>query len=227
MATMIDLAGEVLLDMLSHPTRAWLAQVGQRRVFADGELIHNRGDTAEAMGIVIAGQVRLVRLGANGSQTFVSVINEGQHFGDIVLLGSYRRTHDAFAVGAVAVDYYDQAAFDLIQGNAEVIKALYRITALRLGGSMSMSDDLRSLPREVHLAKVLLALWRRGDGVTSFSCTQDDLASLLGISMMSLSKHLGTLKQLGLIETGYRQVRIIDPEYLRAWVRERIGPAAA
>jgi len=224
---MIDLAGEVLLDMLGTPERNWLAQIGQRRNFADGELIHNRGDVADAMGIVIKGQVKLVRLGANGAQTFVSMVREGQHFGDILLLGSFRRSHDAFAVGVVEIDYYDQAAFETLQGNPEVIKALYRITALRLGGSMTMSDDLRSLPRDVHLAKILVAMWRRSGGETSFACTQDDLASLLGTSMMSLSKHLVALKALGLVETGYRQVRIVDPDRLRIWIREQTNPTTS
>lgn len=221
--SMIALAGEVLLNLLSPPARAWLARLGHRRSYADGELIHNRGDNAQAMGIVIKGQVKLVRLLANGSHTFVSMIREGQHYGDIVMLGQRRRSHDAVAVGDVEVDHYDGVAFDQILANHEVVRALYRVTALRLSGSIAMSDDLRSLPRDVHLAKILLSIWQREGGRTVFASTQEDLASLLGTSVMSLSKHLARLKRAGLIETGYRLVRIVDPDMLRAWLRRESG----
>ncbi|MCC6924298.1 Crp/Fnr family transcriptional regulator [Novosphingobium sp.] len=216
---MVALAGEVLLDLISPPARSWLAQIAQRRSYGHGELIHNRGDLAAAMGIVVKGQIRLVRLQADGSHTFVSMIRAGQHFGDVVMLGQRRRSHDAIAEGEVEIDLYDADAFELVQNNLEIVRALYRITALRLSGSMAMSDDLRSLPRDVHLAKILLALWQREGGQTTFDCTQEDLASMLGTSVMSLSKHLKVLKQAGLVETGYRQLRIVDPEVLRAWLR--------
>ena len=216
---MVALAGEVLLDLISPSARSWLAQIAQHRSYGHGELIHNRGDLAAAMGIVIKGQIRLVRLQADGSHTFVSMIRAGQHFGDVVMLGQRRRSHDAIAEGDVEIDLYDADAFELVQNNLEIVRALYRITALRLSGSMAMSDDLRSLPRDVHLAKILLALWQREGGQTTFDCTQEDLASMLGTSIMSLSKHLKVLKQAGLVEAGYRQLRIVDPEVLRAWLR--------
>jgi CRP-like cAMP-binding protein len=218
---MIALAGEVLLDMLSPNAREWLAQLGQRRSYADDELIHNRGDSADSMAVVIRGQVKLVRLQEDGRHTFVSVIRAGQHYGDIVLLGQRRRSHDAIAEGEVEIDHFDMAAFERILGNQEVVRALYRITALRLRGSMAMSDDLRSLPREVHLAKILLSMWQSESGQTVFNCTQEDLAGLLGTSVMSLSKYLTMLKQAGLVETGYRQVAIVDPKQLKQWLRQR------
>ena len=216
---MIAFAGEVLLDMLSPWACGWLAALAHRRSYADGELIHSRGDPVQSMGIVIKGEVKLVRLVANGSHTFVSLIRAGQNFGDTVFLGMRRRTHDAIAVGEVEIDHFDAPAFEQILGNHEVVRALYRVTAQRLGGSMAMCDDLRSLPRDVHLAKILLSMWKRQGGQTVFACTQDDLASLLGTSIMSLSKHLAVLKQAGLVETGYRQVRIVSPKELQNWLR--------
>lgn len=218
---MIALAGENLLELLDEPTRVWLAGVGQRRSYADGELIHNRGDIEPTMAIVISGQVQLCRIQVDGANRFVSVIQPGQHYGDIVMFGRRKRTHDAVALGETTFDHYDRAAFEAVLGNADVVRALYHVTALRLNGSLAMSDDLRSLPREVHLAKLLLHQWRQGGGLKVIPCTQEDLAGLLGTSVMSMSKYLAALKREGLIETGYRQVVLHDPERLKQWVRER------
>ena len=100
--------------------------------------------------------------------------------------------------------------------NHEVLLALHRVTAARLSGSMSMAEDLRGLRREAHLAKILLALRPQADG--SIDCVQEDLAALLGTSVMTLSKGLGLLRREGLIETGYRTLRIVDRARLRAWL---------
>ncbi|MBX9644541.1 MAG: Crp/Fnr family transcriptional regulator [Novosphingobium sp.] len=220
---MIALAGENLLEQLDEPTRAWLAKMGQRRSYADRELIHNRGDTEPAMAIVISGQVQLCRIHADGANHLVSVVQPGQHYGDIVMFGRRKRTHDAVALGETTIDHYDHAAFEMLLGHISVVRALYHITALRLNGSLAMSDDLRSLPREVHLAKLLLHQWRQGGGLAVIPCTQEDLAGLLGTSVMSMSKYLSALKREGLIETGYRQVVLHDPQRLKQWVRERLA----
>ncbi|MFM5955267.1 MAG: Crp/Fnr family transcriptional regulator [Novosphingobium sp.] len=221
---MISLAGEVLLDLLSPAVCARLAEPALRKAYRGGELIHSRGDMQAGMGIVIRGRVKLCRIHPNGTQTFVSMVRQGQHFGDVLLFGKRRRrTHDALAEGAVLIDHYDAAAFERVLDIPEVIKALYRVTAQRLTGAMAMNDDLRSLPREVHLAKILLVLWRQGGERNSLTCIQEDLAALLGTSPVTLSKCLVTLKREGLIETGYRQVRILDPELLRGWLKAQTG----
>lgn len=215
---MIALAGLALLDELSEPARAWLAAVGTRRSYADGEMIHRRGDVEPSMCVVISGRVRLTRLHANGTQIFVSSIRPGQHFGDVLFHGQTpaRRTHDAWAVGAVQIDHYGEAAYASLLGQPEVLLALHRIAATRLAGAIAMADDLRGLPREAHLAKVLLAL--RPDAGGEISCVQEDLAGLLGTSVMTLSKALARLRGAGLIETGYRSLRILDRARLRAWL---------
>lgn len=220
---MIALAGENLLQLLDGPEQDWLSARGQRRSYADGELIHNRGDFEPAMGIVISGQVQLCRIHADGASRFVSVVQPGQHYGDIVMFGRRKRTHDAVAIGETTVDHYDRAAFEALIGNAAVVRALYHVTALRLNGSLAMSDDLRGLPRQVHLAKLLLHQWRQSGGLAVIPCTHEDLAGLLGTSIMSMSKYLTLLKREGLIETGYRQVMLNDPQRLKQWVRDRIA----
>ncbi len=217
---MIAVAGQVLLEMLSAPTRAWLANRGQRRSFEDGALIHSRSEADMGMGIVIEGKVRLSQLHANGAETFLSLVLPGQHFGDIPLFQGRKRTHDALAVGPTQIDHYDFEAFMGLLDHPELVKTLYRITALRLGGAVVMNDDLRGLPRHVHLAKILLHQWRLYGEQPDIPCVQEDLAGILGISTMTLSKCLAILRKEGLIETGYRRIILIDPAALKTWLAQ-------
>lgn len=212
---------EALFDLLSAEAQQWLASQGQRRTYEDGALIHSRGDSDPTMGIVIQGQVRLFQLRPNGSHTFVSMVKPGTHYGDILLFWGKQRTHNAMAIGATVVDHYNPAAFAKLLENTEIIQALYKITAIRLGRAMAMSDDLRVLPRDAHLAKVLLNQWRlRGDS-DWIVCVQEDLAGMIGVTTMTLSKSLARLRDEGLIETGYRKIRVIDVDAFKAWLTGR------
>ena len=216
---MVDLAGPSLLAMLTPPSRKWLATLGRRQTYRDGELIHSRGDANPTMGIVIEGRARMVRMRHSGAESFVSMINPGQHYADVLMFQRDARTHSAIAVGKVSIDHYDSAAFDQILARNDVLLALYQIAGARLVQALAMIDDLRTLPREVHLAKLLLALAPTADAQGKIASIQEDLAGLLGVSPMTLAKALGKLKRAGLIETGYRHVRILDPNALRVWLR--------
>lgn len=215
---MVAVAGQVLLELVSAPTRVWLAERGQRRSFEDGALIHSRGEADMGMGIVIEGKVRLSQLRSDGSETFLSIVLPGQHFGDIPLFQGRKRTHDALAVGPTEIDHYDFDAFMALLDHPEIVRTLYRITAMRLGGTIVMNDDLRGLPRHVHLAKILLHQWRLYGEQPDIPCVQEDLAGILGVSTMTLSKCLAVLRKEGLIETGYRRITLTDPAALKAWL---------
>lgn len=218
---MAAVAHEVLFDFLSPETRDWMASQGQRKHYGDGALIHNRGDTDPTMGVVISGQVRLFQLRSDGALTFVSMIHPGAHYGDILLFNSKLRTHNAIAFGPTVVDHYNPAAFARLLGNVEVVQALYKITAIRLGWAVLMSDDLRVLPRDVHLGKFLFYQWQtRGDN-DWIAFVQEDLAGILGVTTVTLSKNLAKLRDAGLIETGYRKIRVIDVDRLKAWLKEQ------
>lgn len=220
---MAKLAGHALLDLIDAEAAAWLAALGTRRRYGDGETIHFRGDRNPTMCVVIEGHVRMVRHRADGNRLFVTLIAPGQHFADVLMFpGQGKRTHDALAEGQVAIDHYDAAAFAKLLGRPEIMHALYRITARRLVGAMTMIDDLRSLSPETHLAKVLLHI-RSREGSDTIAVLQEDLAALLGVSPMTLAKSLALLKREGLVETGYRRISLPDPARLRGWLAMRLA----
>lgn len=215
---MVNLSGPVLLDLLTPATRAWMETLGKRRDYADGELVHARGDAEPSMDVVISGSIKLVRLRQDGSQSFVSRIGPGQHVADILMLERQSRTHNAVASGAVTIDHYDWKAFEQLIARTEILLALYRIAGIRLNAAIAMVDDLRTLSREAHLAKLLLTVTSSKGTGDAVGVVQEDLAAVLGVSAMTLAKSLALLKREGLVETGYRQIRVPDRARLRRWL---------
>lgn len=215
---MVDLSGPALYDLIGPSTREWMTGLARRRDYGDGTTVHVRGDPAPTMDVVIQGKLRLVRFRSDGSQSFVSTIRQGQHLADILMLGKFSRSHTAMAIGPVTIDHFDSAAFAQLMNCDEVLRALYTIAGHRLAAAIAMVDDLRTLPRTTHLAKLLLALSGRAGSDGVVGVVQEDLAAIIGVSAMTLAKALTVLKREGLIETRYRQIRVPDQALLADWL---------
>ena len=83
---------------------------------------------------------------------------------------------------------------------------------------LEILDAIRRLPIRARTAKILLIMMRSSGDINAFKCRQSDLAYTLGVSRMSLSKALKQLARLGLIETGYGEIKVPNFETLAAWV---------
>lgn len=215
---MVDLSGPSLYDLIGHSTREWMTGLARRRDYGNGTTVHVRGDPNPTMDVVIKGQIRLSRFRKDGSRSFVSMIKAGQHFADILMLSGFPRSHTAIAVGPVTINHFDSAAFARLLDCDELLRALYTITAHRLAAAIAMVDDLRTLPRTAHLAKLLLGQSARAGSDGVVGVVQEDLAAIIGVSAMTLAKALAVLKREGLVETRYRQIRIPDRALLAKWL---------
>lgn len=218
---MTDFGLRGLIELLSPEDVEVLRALGRRKAYADGEMVHLKGDEQATMDVVVQGSVKLYRQLRNGQQLLTITINAGQHYADIQAFDSRRRTHNAVAVGHTIVDHYPHESFLKLLDHPGITRALYQIAGQRLLLAIEIADDARSLPPDVRLAKALAAMQRSTGGGGNVECRQEELASLLGVSAMTLAKAFGTLRREGLVETGYRYVAIPDPVRLQAWIEQR------
>lgn len=181
-------------------------------------MIHEEGDQASGMSVVIAGQVKLVKRQASGNLLLETTVNPGQSYGDVTHFLIGRRTHGAMACGDTVVDHFSSEAFETLLDHPGILRALYRICTYRLSRAVEMLDDVRALPIEGRLAKLLANMIERGSTSGRIECLQEDLANILGVSSMTIAKALSALRNEGLVTTGYRQILIPDVVRLREWV---------
>ena len=74
---------------------------------------------------------------------------------------------------------------------------------------------LSRTPQE-RLARILLRL---SDDEGRISATQEDLSRLIGMTRSSLRRIVADLVEGGAVETGYRQLRIVDRARLQAVIQ--------
>lgn len=215
---MSDFGVPSLLGYLSLEEIEFLSSLAHRKFYSDGEMVHAEGDAATGMGIVISGQVKLVKQQASGNLLLETAVNPGQSYGDVTSFLIGRRTHGAVAAGETVVDHFSPQAFERLLEHPGILKALYRIATFRLTRAVELLDDMRTLPIEGRLAKLLSGMIADGDCSGRIECLQEDLANILGVSGVTIAKALTVLRREGLVKTGYRQILVPDAGRLREFV---------
>jgi len=217
---LLDFGLKALSDYLSEAVKRGIAQRAQRRLFADGQEMHARGDDGARLCIIVTGAARFGRFQHDGSFKLLTMLGPGAHYGDVAL---QRRefTQSVFAVGHSEVDVLEASALDeLLNEQSGLAIALWRCNTARLNAVLELYDDARTLPVAARLAKVVYVHMGRGDIPDGVACLQRDLAALLGVSQVSIGNALRELERAGLVKAGYGKVMVPDKAKLKLWLRK-------
>ncbi len=209
------------MDRLSPPLRQQISDAGTLVRYQDGQLIHSRGDMKPGISIVASGMVQVGIYGEDGTFVMTSHLNSGQTFGEFTLFAGLPRTHDVTAAGDTQINQIPaQAFFRLYDTEPEISRALLTTALIRTHRLLEMMDAMRRLPMRERTAKVLFTLMQTAGGDDAFECRQSDLAFALGVSRTTLNGALRQLVDIGLIETGYGQIRLPDVDRMSRWVTD-------
>lgn len=209
------------LDHLTDPVREQIAQAGSVVTYQDGQLVQSRGDQKRGISLIVSGAVQVGIFGADGTFIMTSKLGVGQTFGEFTLFAGLPRTHDITASERTEIRHISAATFErLSDAHPEIIRALLTTTLVRAHRLLEMMDAIRRLPMRERTAKILLAMLQTAGGAQSFDYKQSELAYALGVSRTSLNTALKQLRTLGLIKTGYGEIRVPDRQRMQAWVAE-------
>lgn len=215
-----------LLDFGIPPLRHYMPEKVYRAAlsrshrvkYSDGQAMHARGDEGPRLSIIADGAVRVGRFHFDGSFNLLSTLGPGAHFGDV---GLQRRsfTQNVYAAGDCEVDVIATPILEeLIESDAAFAAGLWRCATIRLDTVLGLYHDARSLPVVVRLAKIIHVHLGHGSISDGVACLQRDLAELLGVSQVSVGTALKELEKAGLVEPGYRSIRVPDKARLEAWL---------
>ncbi len=215
----LDFRIGTLLDYLPEETYRAVCERAHRKRFTDGEMLHLRGDSEPRLCIVASGRVRLGRYHPDGSFNLVTELGVGGHFGDIgIQHAAY--THDGIAVGDCEINVIEADLLDaLLRNEPGFALGIWRCNTARLNAVLGLYDDALTFGVTVRLAKVIYIHMGSGELPDGVACRQRDFADLLGVSEVSIGNALKELEKMGVVETGYRCVKVPDKAKLETWLR--------
>jgi CRP/FNR family cyclic AMP-dependent transcriptional regulator len=190
----------------------------------DGYRLFRRGDKPLAFYGVVAGAVRFIRVNDAGKEMILDVAAPGSFFGEISILGNKTRGYDALCSGGTRLLVLSSDAFrELFETHAEFRWHAVRKLCSRINIYYDSLEDAFLLKLPARIAKRIVALARgqqsrepTGELVLDAGLSQENLASMLGISRQSLSKQLMEWKEHQWIDIRYGRIVIFNLEALRA-----------
>ena len=183
----------------------------------EGDQIFAKGDPGNSMMAVLKGRVMISAPSPDGRQVVLTVMREGDVFGEIALLDGNERTADATAMADCELLIVPRRSLlALLERRPDLCIDLLIVLCERLRRTNEQVEDLAFLDLEARIAKVLVRLAEENgtsaSGAIGVKISQRALGELVGGSRESVNKHLQDWKRSGLIaiEKGSIVIRDLD-----------------
>jgi len=199
-----------------------LAQMCRRRTYQRGETIFHKGDPGTGLYVLTDGQVKILLPSEIGEEALLAVLEPGDFFGELALFDGQPRSATVVAVTRAETLLLPRDDFlGFVTRNAEVAIALFGVLSRRLRATDELIEDAVFLDVPGRLAKRLLDLAARHGRQTEqgieidLKLTQQDLAAMVGATRESVNKHLGWMRDHGLIQLDRQRIVVLRPDDLR------------
>ncbi len=176
-----------------------------------GTHLFKEGSPADAAFLVERGEVEVYR-GTGSAKRVVTRVGSGSVLGDIAMFGDTPYISSAKAVDRVRAFRFERE---------KLLPKLTRHPAVCLrwlvAGLRQLEGTQRRVIRLMHktvLSQVADLLAEEGERRSEVGLSQATIAALLGVSRQSVNEALGRLRAQGAVETGYRNIRIVDRDHL-------------
>jgi CRP/FNR family cyclic AMP-dependent transcriptional regulator len=223
----IKLLSEVdLLAPLSAEQLELVAQRTLNRSLQKGESIYTPGDASEVVYLLLTGRVRLYGMVRQQDLTF-DVIRAGDVFGEASLTERTQNEHaqalEASQVGLLALNTF----WHLVRENAEFNVRVIRMLGERSRMARARMTDIALKKSPARLAALILDLVQ-GEGVVtreghyrvSTPYTHEDLASMIGLKRVAVTRAFGGLQERGYVQLRRRQIYVTDLAALKGLAAE-------
>jgi CRP/FNR family transcriptional regulator, cyclic AMP receptor protein len=226
MASLASQAGAVagsFVALLDQTEREALYDLGIRRAFPRGSLLMFEQEPGERVMILLAGRVKISRVGEDGREVLLGIRDPGDVLGELAFIDGHPRIASATALEEVEAVVMPASTFRAhLERTPRVAVALLEVVTRRVRDatvklSQAGSSDVigRLAARIVELAE------RYGDAtddgvVVALPLSQEELAAWTGASRAGVAHALQTLRTLGWVQTARRSVIVRDLDALKS-----------
>lgn len=191
-----------------------LAQVSTAEA---GHWIYDTGDEAEGLYGVLSGSVTSHVVLDNGDSVPISISGPGTIFGYAAQVLGGKRVTTVIARERSEIIFVPQHAISaMVQEMPSLWLHFAELATEQLVWAVRGYAELVRLSPRAQIASRLYGYsfpWG-GGGPATVPVRQEELAELMGMSRKTVNLVLRELEQMKLVETGYRSIKVLDPEGL-------------
>jgi CRP-like cAMP-binding protein len=221
-----------LFEQLTAAQKKHLEEHAVLRVFARREIIYFPTDPGQSVLLLARGRVKIKVLAADGRETILAFIEEGELFGELALVDEAPRHEFAEAVSDTKVIAVARAdMLWLMAQHAELSLAITKLVGLRRRRIENRLGNILFRSTRERVAALLLELLESHgealpDGwLVRLRLSHQEMANLIGSTRETVTLILGRLQREGLIEVRRRRLVVVDRPRLAAEAGTERPPA--
>ena len=214
---LIPLFSELKEDELNN-----LTKVSVRQTFKKDNMVLIEEEVGSTMFIILKGRVKISRISDEGREVILSILVDGDFFGEMAILDGQTRSANAITLEDTEMLIIRRENFlQMLHDYPQIAINLLKELAHRLRRSDS---QIKSLSLQNALGRVASTLLRIADdsgiikqGIVEVSHLppQQDLANMAGTSRETISRVIKTLGQLGYVKKEGSKLLILDYDRFR------------
>lgn len=181
-----------------------------------GRVLYEQRDRSDYFYLVLQGQVEFYIMRRDGSRLLLEIVGEGSVFGEGAAFDRQPRLVSAAAASDVTLVRFDPATIRALLTTdiefslslLQLMSAKQRVLTRKLAQTTTPSATER-------IGELLLRMTTGGERGGVIRLTHDQIAAMVGVSRITVTRLLRHFSAKGAIETGHRQIRILDRTVLR------------
>jgi CRP/FNR family cyclic AMP-dependent transcriptional regulator len=212
------LAANPFFAGLARTTLDRIAGICRPQHLAARAVLFLKGDESDGLYAIRRGLIRIGTTDDLGQQMTMNLLGAGDVFGEIALLDGRSRTADAVALESTEMFFLPRRDFvGLVEGEPAIAQHLIELLCARLRDLIERMEETTFLPAETRLARRILAL--AIDYGREIHASQEELASLTGVTRETVNRQLQSWKRSGILSLGRGRLVIHDLDDVRRLAR--------
>lgn len=206
-----------LMSRLDPATCEELLRMGVRRSVAADERVIREGQLESHVVVLHRALAKVTATMADGRQALLSIRVSGDLVGEMSALNGTPRSATVTICRPSMISIVQRDRFRaFLRQHPDAAVEIAGMVADRLRWANRRRVDFASYPVKTRLARILAEIatvygYRVPSGVAiGIRLTQPELATLCGAAEVTLQKALRDLRRTGLVDTGYRQIIVVD-----------------
>jgi CRP/FNR family transcriptional regulator, cyclic AMP receptor protein len=206
--------------------RALLRQCPRRR-FARGAFIFHAGEAGDSLHIIRKGRVAVLAPQSLGEMRMLAILGVNDTFGELaILLDDHCRTATIQAIEPTETQVLSRSQVEELRATGGGIdRFLVDLLANRVDRLTGQVTELASVPAPERVYRRIVDLARIFGATkpgSEIPVTQAQIASMAGVGLRITNRVITQASRDGLLETGWRQITVLNLAELRR--RARRGP---
>ncbi len=194
----------------------------QGRLYHKGEVIYQPGDVDDSLYYIESGKVKLAYLDESGRKLTLTILGEGEIFGEMVLIGRRKRDLMAQVLQDAVIYEIERTRFlGLLREKPELALEVMELFGRRTEELERKLEDLVFKDIPTRLSRQILKLIeehgiRTREGIQiDFKITHKELADLIGSARENTTSALNRLAREGILDKKRYRIIVKDEERLK------------